>query len=420
VAVQTVIFGRYRHKWLPALRRRYGDVFMLRIAPHARRVVLLSRPEHIRSVFTGPPSVMHAGEGNTILAPIMGHYSVLLLDEAAHLRIRHLLMPAFHGAALRGYRAMVRDLTRAKVDSWPIDRTFSMHRCMQVLTLEVILQVVFGVTDEQRLAQLRPLVGRLVGVSPIIMLGSFYPQLQRIPPWRRFVDYLDTLDRLIYEQITQRQTAADLPSRNDVLSMLLRAGLDSYDQLTDIELRDNLVTLLLAGHETTATGLAWAFHDLARDPHLLHRTQEAADAGDDAYLEAVMKEALRLHPVIYEVARRVTEPVQVGPYLVPAGATVMPTIGLVQADSELHEDPERFDPTRFLARQPALNTWIPFGGGARRCLGAGFSLMEGTVVLREVLSRFDITPDSPRPEAARSRNITLAPARGVRLRVTPR
>ena len=420
VAIQTVVFGRYRHKWLPVLGPRYGDVFMLRIAPHARRLVMLSRPEDIKAVFANPASVMHAGEGNAILGPIMGDHSVLLLDETAHQRVRQLLMPAFHGGALRGYREVVGELSRAETESWPIGRTFGMHRRMQRLTLEVILQVVFGVTDEHRLATLRPIVGRILDVRPIIMLGWFYPRLRRVPPWSRFLDYQATLDGLLYAEIADRRAAGDLSQRSDVLSMLLRTGEGSDDPLTNAELRDNLITLLLAGHETTATALAWAFHELARDPGLLRRAQQAADQGDDTYLEAVAKESLRLHPVIYEVARRVTEPVHVGDYMVPAGATVMPTIGLVQDDPAFYEHPERFDPTRFLDRQPAPNTWIPFGGGVRRCLGAGFSLMEATVVLREVLTRFDVAADRPAREAARSRNITLAPARGVRVRVTRR
>jgi cytochrome P450 family 135 len=420
VAIQTIAFGRYRHRWLPVLRRRYGDVFMLRIAPHARRLVMLSRPEDIKAIFTSPASVMHAGEGNAILGPIMGAHSVLLLDETAHQRVRQLLMPAFHGSALRGYRDMIGALCHAEAASWPIGRTFGMHRRMQALTLEVILQVVFGVTDAQRLATLRPLVGRILDVSPIVMLGSFYPWLGAVPPWRSFRHHMVTLDRLLYAEIAERRSARNLSARGDVLSMLLRNGERLDDPLTNAELRDNLITLLLAGHETTATTLAWAFHDLARDNGLLRRAQQAADEGDDAYLEAVAKESLRLHPVIYEVARRVTEPVRVGDYLVPAGATVMPTIGLVQDDPAFYEHPERFDPARFLDRQPAPNTWIPFGGGVRRCLGAGFSLIEATVVLREVLTRFDVAADRPGREAPRSRNITLAPARGVRVQVARR
>ncbi|CAN5512220.1 cytochrome P450 [soil metagenome] len=420
VWLQTVLFARARHRMLPVLRRRYGDVFTVRIAPHRRRMVMISAPQDLRTVFAGSSAVFHAGEGNAILGPIMGEHSVLLLDEAEHLRVRQLLMPAFHGSALRGYRNLIIDLTRAEVQRWPLGTNFSMHERMQALTLEIILQVVFGVTDESRLMRLRPVVSRVVDTSPIIMVGWFYPRLRRIWPWRQFGDIKQQFDELLYAEIAQRRLAPDLAERTDVLSMLLLAGAADSQGLSDAEIRDNLVTLLLAGHETTATALAWAFHDIARLPAVQRGAQRAADDGDAGYFEAVAKESLRLHPVIYEVARRVTEPVDIGGFRVRAGATIMPTIGLVQSDGAHHPDPTQFDPQRFLGAQPAPNTWIPFGGGVRRCLGAGFALMEAGAVLDEVSRRFDLHPDRDSPERAQSRNITLAPARGARLSVTPR
>ncbi len=245
VAVQTVLFGKYRHRFLPAMRRRYGDVFTLRIAPHSRRVVMLSRPEDIRTVFTGPPSTYHAGEGNGLLAPVMGHHSVLLLDESEHMRVRQLLMPAFNGAALRGYQDLVAEIARTDVAQWPRGRTFRLHDRMSALTLEVILRVVFGVSDERRLADLRPVVSKVVTISPIVMLGWFYTPLQRVWPWRQFVDVQQGFDRLLYAEIAARRDAPDLGERSDVLSRLLKVSDES--SLTDEELRDNLVTLLLAG-----------------------------------------------------------------------------------------------------------------------------------------------------------------------------
>jgi cytochrome P450 len=291
---------------------------------------------------------------------------------------------------------------------------------MHVLTLEIILQVVFGVTDPRRLAALRPLVRRLVAIGPVIMMGWFYPRLQRIGPWRRYIAIQRQLDELLYAEIADRRTAGDLADRDDVLSRLLRTGEDESDALTDAELRDQLITLLLAGHETTATALAWTLHELTRRPAQLRAAQRAADEHDDEYLTAVAKEALRLRPVIYEVARKLTAPVDVGGYRLPKGAVVAPAIGLVQADPGQHADPDDFRPERFLNGQPPANTWIPFGGGVRRCLGAGFSLMEASVVLGAVLRRFDIHADRARPEHQRARNITLVPARGARITVTPR
>jgi cytochrome P450 len=414
VGAQTLLFGKYRDRFLPAMRRRYGDLFTLRIAPHRRRMVVISRPEDIRTVFTGSTSVFHAGEGNAILGPIMGDHSVLLLDESEHMRVRQLVMPPFHGAALRGYRDLVSALAQAEVRSWPVGRPFRLHQRMSALTLEVILQVVFGVTDERRLGQLRPPVSQVVAINPLIMLGWFYPRLQRIWPWRQFASIQAEFDRLLYAEIAQRRNE-DLDGRSDVLSRLIAGG-----GLTDAELRDNLVTLLLAGHETTATALAWAVHELARRPDVLRRAQQAADEGDDAYLEAVAKESMRMHPVIFEVARKLKAPVEVGGYRLPAGATVMPGIGLVQADPAHHPDPDEFDPTRFLGAPLPANTWIPFGGGVRRCLGAGFSLMEATAILREMLRSYDLRPDRARPERSTPRNVTLAPARGARVVATRR
>ncbi|MFD0381955.1 cytochrome P450 [Streptomyces stramineus] len=395
---QTLLFSRYRHRLFPLLRRRYGDVFTLRLAAPARQLVILTRPEDIRTVFSGPVEVLHAGEGNMIIGPVLGSHSLLLTDEDEHRRARRLLVPAFNGTAL-AYRAMVGELSRSEVEQWPEGRAFASHRRMQALTLEVILQVVFGVTDRARLSGMRPQVRGVADLGPFTLLGLPYPLLHRFGPWRRHLAHQQGLDRLLYAEITERRGAADLRGRTDVLSRLLQAGAESEAAgegggFGDAELRDQLVTLLLA-YETTATALAWALHELARRPELQRRAQRAADEGDDAYLTAVVKEALRLKPVVHEVARRLTEPFTVGGYRLPAGATVMPSIGTVQSDPACHDRPDAFRPERFLDEQPPPHTWIPFGGGARRCPGAGFALLEATVALREVLTRYDIHPEHP-------------------------
>jgi cytochrome P450 len=420
VPVQTFLFGQCRPWLLPLLRRRHGDVFTLRIAPADRTVVVLADPEDIRTVFTGPATVFHAGEGNAILGPVMGDHSVLLVDEDEHRRVRKLLMPAFHGAALRGYQDMVAELAAAEADRWRAGRVFRAHDRMHALTLEIILRVVFGVTDPGRLARLRPLVRAITNIGPLIMFGWAYPALQRYGPWLAYRKVQQDLDTVLYAEIADRRGAGDLAERDDVLSRLLRTADDTEAPLTDAELRDQLITLLLAGHETTATSLAWTLHELARRPAESRKAQQAADRGDEEYLAAVAKETLRLKPVIYEVVRKLTRPVVVGGYRVPAGAVVAPAIGLVQTDPHNHADPDEFHPERFIGTQPAANTWIPFGGGVRRCLGAGFSLMESTVVLGELLRRYDIRPDRARPELQWPRNITLVPGRGARISVTPR
>jgi cytochrome P450 family 135 len=418
VLAQTILFGSYRHLLMPVLRRRYGDVIRLRLYP-GRTVVQLADVDDIKTVFGGRVSTFHAGEGNVILKPIMGEHSVLLTDEDTHMRARKLLMPAFNGAALRGYREMVAELTVAEVERWPVGVPFRSHDRMQALTLEIILRVVFGVAAGPRLDELRALLKDLVDVGTLDILGWHKPELQRIGPWRRNMARQKRADELIYAEIAERRLGEDLGGRMDVLSRLLTVPADG-DQLTDAELRDQLVTLLLAGHETTATALAWSFHELSRDPAQLDAATRAADTDDEKYLEAVTKEAMRLHPVISEVARKLTEAVELGGYRIPAGFTVMPSIGLVHGDSAHHPDPLAFRPSRFIEGGPATGTWLPFGGGARRCLGAGFSLMEAGIVLREVFTRFRLAPDRLRPEPVRTRHITLVPGRGARITVTRR
>ncbi|TDO58011.1 cytochrome P450 [Kribbella sp. VKM Ac-2571] len=411
---QTVLFASHRRTFFPRMRDKYGDVFTIRLVPSSRVCVVLSRPDHIREVFGSPPSVMHAGEGNMVLEPIMGSHSLLLLDDEDHVRMRKQLMPAFSGAALRGYAAMVLELARAEVAKWPVGKPFKVHQRMRNLTLEIILQVIFGVTDADRLNTLRPLLDKIVSVSPVIMLGGFYPPLLRVRPWKTYLDTQKRVDEILYDEIAARRET--FAGRTDVLSRLLAAG-----NWSDVELRDQLVTLLLAGHETTATALAWAFHELARRPADLAFGQHAADAGSDDELEAIVKEALRLHPVVYQVGRRLTETTDLAGYRLPRGTTIMAAIGLVHRDAEHFPQPQEFRPQRFLSDDPpAPGTWMPFGGGARRCIGAGFSLMEATEILRAAVGAYNFQAPHPEPEPAQAKNVTLVPRHGAEILVTRR
>ena len=419
--LQSIALVRFRHWFVPRMHAKYGDVFTVRIMPAGSALVLFTRPEHAKEIFAGDPEVFHAGKGNAILGPIMGEHSLLLQDSVEHKRARKLLMPAFNGAALRGYQDLVTRIAREEVARWTPGEAFRSLDRMNALTLEVILRVVFGVTDERRLAELRPLVNRTVDVSPAVLLGWGYPWLQRFGPWKRTVDNQRRLDRVMYAEIAERRRATDLAERTDVLSQLLRVGDDTDEApLTDTELRDQLVTLLLAGHETTATALSWALYELGRDAAQLAKARAAAEAGDDDYLEAVVKESMRLHPVIPMVVRHLMEPATIGGYDLPRGANIGPSILISHSREDNFAEPADFRPGRFLEGHVAPNTWIPFGGGVRRCIGAGFSLMEGVAVLREVLAAYDVTlPDGP-ADYPRVRNITSVPRHGARIVVTPR
>ncbi|WP_257440860.1 cytochrome P450 [Nocardioides daeguensis] len=422
--LQTVALMRFRHQFHPWLHKKYGDAYTVHLVPGGRPLVLFTRPEVTKEIFAADPEVFHAGKGNAILGPIMGEHSLLLQDSTEHHRARKLLMPAFLGHALRGYRGLVAEVAAAEVDTWREGEPFRALERMNALTLEVILRVVFGVTDEERLARLRPAVNRTVEIHPAILLGWAYPRLQRLGPWRRTVDNQVELDRLMYAEIRERRTAADLAERSDVLSRLLASSdpdrPDDPDRgLDDTELRDQLVTLLLAGHETTASALSWALVEVGRSPDLLARTQRAVDEGDDAWLEAVLKESMRLHPIIPMVVRTLMAPATVGGWDLPAGTTVGPSIIMSHQQESNFADPGVFRPERFLGDDvPALTVWIPFGGGVRRCIGAGFSLMEGVEVLREVFGRYDVSAVGT--DVPKVRNITSVPRRGARIRVRAR
>jgi cytochrome P450 len=410
--VQSSGVLRFRHRFVPWLHRRYGDVFTVRLLPGDRTTVYFCAPDAVREIFAGSPDVFHAGEANSILGPVMGEHSLLLVDGAEHRRARRLLMPAFSTRALAGYRDLVAGVAKDQVASWPVGRPFRSLDRMNALTLEVIMRVVFGVTEPQRLARLRPLVAATVDVSPAVLLGWAFPPLRRVGMWRRAARTVTALDREVRDLVRERRAAPDLDTRTDVLSRLLRVD-DDGDQLGDAEVRDQMVTLLLAGHETTATALAWTLQELGSDPDQLARARDAARAGDDEHLEAVLKESMRLHPVIPMVVRRLKAPATIGDVDLPEGTVVAASILLAHASPQSHPDPSAFRPERFLGAGPPPYTWIPFGGGVRRCLGAGFSLMEGVAVLREVLQAHDV--HAVGPERPKVRNITSVPRRGARI-----
>jgi cytochrome P450 family 135 len=414
--VQSATLMRFRHSFVPAMQRRYGDAFTVRLVPENRPMVIFKGADRVKEIFAGDPEVLHAGKGNAVLGPVMGEHSLLLVDGAQHKRARKLLMPAFRSSAMKDYETVVTRLAREEVDRWQPGVEFPSLERMNALTLEVILQVVFGVAHEERLARLRPLVNATVDIKPLVLLGWGYPRLQKFGPWKKVVDVQRDLDALLYAEIAERRQAADLHERTDVLSRLLLVGdSEGEEPLSDAELRDQLVTLLLAGHETTAAALSWALYELGLDEALMRRAQAAADEGDAAYLEAVMKESMRLHPIIPMVARFLMAPATIGGFRLPAGVSIGPSIILAHRDPESFPEPERFRPERFLQGEVAPHTWIPFGGGVRRCIGAGFSLMEGVAALREVLSAYDVVVLDGHNDKPRVRNITSVPHKGARI-----
>jgi cytochrome P450 len=408
--VQTAIWARQARRMLYACQDRYGDIFRIRIA-YEGTWVMLADPEAIKQVFTGDPKVFHAGEGNQILAPVLGRNSLLVLDEKAHMSQRKLLLPPFHGERMQGYGETMAAIAAREIESWPTGVPYKLRPRMQAMTLEIILRTVFGVGEGERLIELREALREFLDLTtdprkllPLVFFGP--TRVKRYPPFRRRIDRVDTL---IYREIAERRRADDLEEREDILSMLIAARHEDGSPMSDEEMRDELLTLLVAGHETTATSLAWAVERLAWHPEKLERLRVEVADGREEYLTATIQETLRLRPVIAIVIRRLTEPVEIGGYELPAGVSVTPSIYLVHRNPEIYPEPQRFLPERFLDNPPGTYTWIPFGGGVRRCLGASFAQFEMAVVLRELVKRREMRPADPKPERIFRRAITETP-----------
>ena len=430
---QTAIWSRQARRLLYACQDRYGDMFALRIA-YEGTWVMLADPAAIKQVFTGDPKVFHAGEGNQILEPVLGKSSVLVLDEKPHMSQRKLLLPPFHGARMQGYEQTMSEIAEGEIATWPTGAPYQLRPRMQAITLEIILQTVFGVRGGERMDELRAALREFLDLTtnpqillPLLLLGP--TRVRRFPPFRRRVD---RVDELIYREIAERRAVEDLEQRDDVLSMLIaarhedggsaeraseiagddereRAKRDSGRGMRDEEMRDELLTLLVAGHETTATSLSWAIERLARNPDKLERLRAEVLEGREEYLTATIQETLRLRPVISIVLRKLTEAVEIGGYELPAGISVAPCVYLVHRNPEVYPEPQRFLPERFLDNPPGTYTWIPFGGGVRRCLGASFAQFEMAVVLKELVKRHQIRPANPKPERVFRRAITETP-----------
>jgi cytochrome P450 family 135 len=417
--VQTFAFVFAPAPFLDACRRRYGDVVTMGTLFDSKFVMVFD-PDVVRQVFRGPHEQLRAGEANAPLGPVLGSRSVLLLDGDEHLRQRRLMLPAFHGERMREYEQVMRAAADRSIDSWPVGETFTLLPAMQSLTLDVIMHAVFGVEEgpqqeelKRRVRAMLDPVGNRAAILLMLLSGGRFGIAGRM---ERFARQRRDVDEMIYAEIARRRRADDLEERTDVLSMLLLARDEDGEAMTDAELRDELVTLVVAGHETTATGLAWAFEELLRSPAVLARAQAAAAEGDTAYLDAVVKETLRRRTVVPGVGRVVrNEPFQLNGYTIPPGIEINPSIAAIHRRADRYPAPAEFRPERFLGPDaPDTYTWIPFGGGTRRCLGASFATFEMRVVIARVLERAQLAAAGP-PEKGVRKGVTIVPRRGVRV-----
>ena len=393
-AVQTLLWMFRPTQLLEHCRRKYGDTFTLRLSgfPPA---VLFSNPNEVREIFTGDPEILLGGAGNQNLKPLLGDHSVLLLDGPRHLRQRKLLLPPFHGERMRSYAGTIRQITRAAIRRWPFERAFALHPEMQDIALETILRTVFGIADADELGRLGGLLKSVlsIGEHPSLLLliradGSvrlrgLQERLGRLSPWMRFRRRLEEIDALLFAQIEARRRAA---GGDDILSLLLGARDEAGAPLSDRELRDEIMTLLVAGHETTAAALTWTIHDVLANPGVERALRGRAGADRDACLDAIIRETQRLHPVFNVVGRQLAKSMTIGGRSYPAGVVVTPVAWLAQRDPRWWPDATRFRPERFLDDKPGAHQYFPFGGGSRRCIGMSFALHQMRVVLDEVLA----------------------------------
>jgi cytochrome P450 len=421
--LQTIRFGVRPLAFNFNAQRELGEVFRVNLLSREDHIVVTSHPDHVKALFTAKPSEAPSLTGESPLRPILGPNSVLTTVGETHMRQRKMLLPPFHGDAVKRYVDVIAEVAEREVDRWRPDEPFALAPRMQAITLDVIMAGIFGIegrpdphTPEGRL---RDAIKRLTRLStkPYWQLVEL-SNIGREEPRGILKLVLTALDKLIYGVIDKRRARGD-DSGTDVLSLLLATRDDEGKPLTDQELRDQLLTLVLAGHETTANQLAWTFERLLRNPAGYDRLREEVRGGDgDAYVDATVYEGMRVRPVIPMVARRITSPWQLGDFRLPGGTAVALSIVLVHHRADVYPDPHAFQPERFLGRTPGTYTWIPFGGGIRRCLGASLAMAEQQIVLRTIARRTDMVAPDPRPERAHQRNVTMIPGRGARVVVT--
>jgi cytochrome P450 len=409
--VQTARWVARPIRFLEDCRRRYGDAFSVTFQGFGTPLVMVSRPDVIRALYGDRRHGLPPGRTVT-LQPLVGARSLLLLEGEEHLSRRRVMLPPFHGERMRTYEGVMREVAARELAGWPEGNAFPVHPSMQAITLDVIMRAVFGVAEGERGERLRPLLRDLLagttstGLQVSVMFG-------RRRPLERLREMAEEIDELLLAEIARRRREA---AGEDICSLLVGARFEDGTGMDDREIRDQLMTLLIAGHETTATGLAWALDLLAHHPNVVTRARTEGDA----YLRAVVSESLRLRPVVPLAGRRLVADLEVDGISLPAGTDVTPAIWLAHTRPEEYPEPYAFRPERFLDNPPNTYTWIPFGGGMRRCIGAAFAELEMRTVLDEVLSRFDLRPATGRPERVARRNVTFSPRHGTRVVVRRR
>jgi cytochrome P450 len=405
--------------FLEECHARYGDVFTIRW-PKAPPLVMVADQEAVREVFTGSHHELRSGEANRPLQAALGWQSLLLLDGNEHLRERKLMLPPFHGERMRAYRDTIAKITARDMAQWPVDRPLEVAPRMRAITLEVIMRTVFGVEELGRLSRLEQALVRFLDAitSPfrLAVLLLLTPGGATVRAWQRVGPTIRRVNALLYEEIARSRADPRLEEREDILALLIRARDEDGAPMTDMHLRDELLTLLVAGHETTATALAWAIERLARHPETQGRLAAEALTGDgDSYADAVAKETLRVRTVLPFAIRQLATPQAIAGFDLPAGVRVAPSVHLVHRDPETYPEPDRFRPERFLEQPAGTYSWIPFGGGTRRCLGGAFAMLEMKTVLGLLAAGGRVRPAVDGDEPPARRGVTITPAHGGRV-----
>src|SRR5271168_4653741 len=421
--VATFGFVRNPFRFLDECGGKYGDWFTVRV-PGIAPFVFTSDPAAIREVFQGDPDQLYAGRANRSLGAYMGERSVLFLDGEAHLRERRLVMPAFHGERMRSYGPVMRSIARDAISRLPVGEPFAVHPSMRSLTFDVIMRAVFGLDESVESARLKELISQLFALyagrfGSLFQLAVFRVDLGPRSPWGRVVRQNRAMEAALFAEFARRR-ASSQESRNDILSMLLQARDENGAPMSDAVLRDEMMTLLLAGHETTAASLGWAMCELANHPDVareardeLSRLPDEAEPASMHYLDAVVNETMRLCPVVPNVARELQAPMKIAGRELPKGVLVAPCIYLAHRRADVWPDPERFDPRRFIDSRSGTYAFFPFGGGTRRCLGAAFATYQMKIVLSEIIRRFDIEPVSGYAARPARSSIAIAPSEGM-------